>query len=312
MKILVTGGAGFIGSHLVDAYIEAGHHVIIFDNLSTGVKKNLNPQAKFFAVDIRSDQASEIFLSEKPDILNHHAAQIRIDVAAKDPITDLEINTIGLLKLLESAKNEKFLKKVIFASTGGAMYGHKPTPFTESMIPQPLSPYGISKRASELYLYFYKEAHHLPYTALRYANVYGPRQNPYGEAGVISIFCAKLLTGKTPIINGDGLQTRDYVFVADVVRANTFATEKDVGGEFNIGTGKETNVNEIYALVAKNLNLSVVAKHGPPRSGEQKTSSLDSSKAKLELGWEPTVPLEEGIAQTTAFFKSFTRRPSAA
>lgn len=304
MKILVTGGAGFIGSHIVDAYINEGHQVIIFDNLSTGVKKNLNPKAKFFEVDIRSDQASEILLAEKPYILNHHAAQIRVDVSAKNPLLDLDINTIGLLKLLETARKAKFLKKIIFASTGGAMYGQKKTPFNESMIPQPLSPYGISKRASELYLYFYQEEYGFAYTALRYANVYGPRQNPYGEAGVISIFCEKLLTGKTPTINGDGLQTRDYIFVTDVVQANMLATEKNVTGEFNIGTGKETNVNDIYALVVKNLNLSVEAKHGPDRQGEQKTSSLDNSKAKRELGWETTVPLEDGIGQTTTFFKS--------
>lgn len=303
MKILVTGGAGFIGSHVVDAYISAGHEVIIFDNFSTGVKDNLNPKAKFFEVDIRSDEASDVFKKKKPELLNHHAAQIRVDLAAKDPIMDLNVNTVGLLKLLQAGIEANFLKKVIFASTGGAMYGHKQTPFKESMIPQPLSPYGISKRASELYLNFYHKEYGLNYTALRYANVYGPRQNPHSEAGVISIFCDKLLTGKQPVINGDGEQTRDYVFVQDVVNANLLATKKDVTGEYNIGTATETNVNRIYKLVKDQINPDQAAKHGPSRVGEQSTSSVDFSLAKAKLSWKPNIDLDSGIKQTVSFFK---------
>lgn len=307
MKILVTGGAGFIGSHVADAYVEAGHEVVIFDNLSTGVKENLNPQAKFYEVDVRSDQASELFINEKPDILNHHAAQIRVDISVKDPILDATINTTALLRLMEAAKDKNFLKKVIFASTGGAMYGHKPTPFNETMIPQPLSPYGISKRASELYLNFYQEQYGVKYTALRYANVYGPRQNPHGEAGVVSIFCEKLLSDQQPIINGNGTQTRDYVFVSDVVNANMLTTKTDITGEYNIGTALETDVNTIYRLVAQEINPSIQAQHGPPRPGEQKTSSLDYSLAHDEIGWEPTIKLEQGIKRTVEFFKLAAR-----
>ena len=183
------------------------------------------------------------------------------------------------------------------------MYGHKQTPFSEKMIPQPLSPYGISKRASELYLNFYLEEFKIPYIALRYANVYGPRQNPHGEAGVVSILCEKLLTNKQPVINGTGKQTRDYVYVSDVVKANMLATTKDIIGEYNIGTTIETDVNKIYDLVSSNFKPQVKAEHGPPRPGEQKTSSLDYSLAKSQLKWQPSVKLESGIAQTVKFFK---------
>lgn len=304
MKVLVTGGAGFIGSHLVDAYINAGHEVVVFDNLSTGVKNNLNPLAKFYEVDIRSTEAAKIFVKEQPQILNHHAAQIRVDIAARDPILDLDINTIGLLKLLQEAVKHRFLKRVILASTGGAMYGHKPTPFKETMIPQPLSPYGISKRASELYLNFYFEQYGLSYIALRYANVYGPRQNPHGEAGVISIFCDNLLAGKQPIINGDGKQTRDYVYVDDIVSANLAVTDSSLTGEYNLGTGIETDVNQIFALVASAFNSLVKAQFGPPRPGEQVTSSLDSSLAKDKFGWQSKTSLASGIEATVNYFKT--------
>lgn len=304
MKVLVTGGAGFIGSHVADAYIAAGHEVVIFDNLSTGVKENLNPQAKFYEVDIRSDQAAEILVQEKPDILNHHAAQIRVDISVKDPILDATINTISLIRLMEAAKDKGFLQKVIFSSTGGAMYGNQPTPFNENMTAQPLSPYGISKRATELYLNFYHEQYGIKYIALRYANVYGPRQNPHGEAGVVSIFCEKLLSGKQPVINGDGKQTRDYVFVADVVRANILATNLDLIGEYNIGTNTETDVNQIYQLISQEINPQMQALHGPAKTGEQRTSSLDYSLAKEKLEWQPITKLDEGIKQTVAFFKN--------
>jgi UDP-glucose 4-epimerase len=303
MKILVTGGAGFIGSHVVDAYIEAGHQVVVFDDLSTGVKENLNLKARFFEVDICSDRAADILAKEKPHLLNHHAAQIRVDLAAKDPIKDLEINIIGLLNLMETARKGKFLKRVILASTGGAMYGNQKTPFTEGMIPQPLSPYGISKRASELYLNFYQEQYQIPYISLRYANVYGPRQNPYGEAGVVSIFCENLLNSKQPIIFGNGQQTRDYVYISDVVKANLLATQADLTGEYNIGTGIATDVNQIYQLVSHQLGSKVKAKHGPPRPGEQQISSLNCKLAKQKLNWQPQVKLEEGIKKTVSFFR---------
>ena len=303
MKILVTGGAGFIGSHLADAYIDQGHQVIIIDNLSTGVKDNLHPKAKFYELDIRSSAAQDVVKKEQPEIINHHAAQIRVDIAANDPILDANVNIIGFLNLLQAAKDTQSIKKVILASTGGAMYGPKPTPFVETMLPQPLSPYGISKHADELYLYFFRQQYGIDYTALRYANVYGPRQNPYGEAGVISIFCDKLLAGQQPVINGDGTQTRDYVYIADVVKANLLATEKIAVGEYNIGTGIETDVNQIYDLVCQALGKDVQAIHGPPRPGEQPTSRLNFDLAKEKLCWEPTVSLTNGIALTVAFFK---------
>ena len=303
MKILVTGGAGFIGSHVADAYINQGHQVCIIDNLSTGVKANLNPQAKFYELDIRSAEAAAVIQTEQPDLISHHAAQIRVDIAAKDPILDAQINILGFLNLLQAAKNVKSVKKIILASTGGAMYGPKPTPFVETMIPQPLSPYGISKRADELYLYFFKQQYGINYVALRYANVYGPRQNPHGEAGVIAIFCDKFLTHQQPVINGDGQQTRDYVYVSDVVQANLLATEKNVIGEYNIGTSIETDVNQIYDLVRQEFGSDQQAVHGPPRPGEQQTSSLDCSLAQAQLGWQPTVSLKDGIHSTVDFFK---------
>ncbi len=303
MKILVTGGAGFIGSHIADAYINQGHEVVIIDDLSTGVKDNLNPKAKFYQFDIRSSQAAQFIRTQKPNLINHHAAQIRVDIAAKDPILDADHNIIGFLNLLQAAKDTPSVKKIIFASTGGAMYGHQPTPFVETMIAQPLSPYGISKRAGELYLYFYREQYGIDYVALRYANVYGPRQNPHGEAGVVAIFCDNFLTGKQPVINGDGTQTRDYVYISDVVQANLLATDNNVIGEFNIGTGIATDVNQIYDLIRQEFNSTKEVVHGPPRPGEQLTSSLDSSLAQAKLGWSPTVSLQEGIHSTVNFFK---------
>lgn len=304
MKILVTGGAGFIGSHVADAYINQGHQVVIIDDLSTGVKANINPKAKFYEADIRSSPAAQIVLNEQPDLINHHAAQIRIDIAVKDPRLDADVNIFGTLNLLQAAQEAKSVKKIIFASTGGAMYGPKPTPFVETMIPQPLSPYGISKRAGELYLYFYKTQSGINYTALRYANVYGPRQNPHGEAGVVAIFCDNFLTGKQPVINGDGKQTRDYVYVSDVVQANLLATATDVTGEYNIGTGIATDVNTIYNLIRQEFASDKQAIHGPARPGEQPTSSLDYSLAQAKLGWTPTVSLKNGIHSTVEFFKN--------
>lgn len=304
MRILVTGGAGFIASHVVDTYVAAGHEVIVFDDLSTGRKENLNEQAIFFEVDIRSPEAFEIIKREKPDVINHHAAHIHVGRSVLDPQHDADINIFGSLNLLKAAKESGSVSHVIFAATGGAMYGPKPTPFIESMIPQPLSPYGISKRAVELYLFFYQETHGISFTSLRYANVYGPRQNPFGEAGVISIFLEKLKHNEQPVINGDGKQTRDYVFVGDVAHANKLALDKKPSGEFNIGTTIETDVNEIYSLVRQAAGASIEASHGPARAGEQQTSSLDYSKAKNMLGWEPRVDLEQGIKQTADYFLS--------
>jgi len=304
-KILVTGGAGFIGSHIVDRYLDLGHEVVIIDNLVTGKRENVNPKARFYEVDICNKKAVDnVFSKEKPHILNHHAAQMDVRKSVADPIYDAQANIIGLLNLLESGINNG-LKKIIFASSGGVVYGDaEQLPTREDYEPKhPLSPYGVAKLTSEHYLYFYYKNYRLPYVALRYANVYGPRQNPHGEAGVVAIFSQKLLDQKQPIINGDGLQTRDYVYVGDVVNANVLAMEKDISGAFNIGTGEETNVNEIYNLLVKLTSTNFPETHGPAKPGEQKRSCLDTKLAKKILDWQPKVKLEEGLAETVDFFK---------
>lgn len=309
MKILITGGAGFIGSHIVDAYVDAGHDVAVLDDLSTGVRENLDPKATFYEGSVTDKQFVESIVNEvKPEVLNHHAAHIHVGRSVEDPLFDATVNIDGTINLMQALKDVGSCKKVIFASTGGAMYGNKQPPFTEDMMPAPLSPYGVSKRAAELYLGFYHEQYGIPFVALRYANVYGPRQNPHGEAGVVSIFSKRILKDKQPVINGDGTQTRDYVFVDDVVRANMLATTKDIQGAFNIGTSIETDVNEIFRLVNEAFGTDWKEAHGPPRPGEQKTSSLSFQKAKEILGWEPSVKIEEGIRQTVEWFKTHPER----
>lgn len=303
MKILITGGAGFIASHVVDSYLSQGHEVVVIDDLSTGVKKNINPRAKFIPADIREKRLKRIIVKEKPEVINHHAAHIHVSRSVENPQFDAQVNILGSLNIFSAAVAAGSVKKIIFASTGGAMYGNQQTPFTESVVPQPLSPYGISKLSTELYLHFFQEQYGIDYLALRYANVYGPRQNPYGEAGVISIFCENLLSRSQPVINGQGKQTRDYVFVSDVVEANNLALNSDEKGVFNIGTGIETDVNRVYDLVAKHLGSKVKAVHGPPRPGEQQTSSLDYTKARKQLFWQPSVSLDKGIERTVKFFK---------
>lgn len=305
MKILVTGGAGFIGSHVVDGYIKLGHKVVIIDDLSTGRREFINPKAKFYKADIRDRiKVEEIFNIEKPKILNHHGAQISVRDSVDDPIFDAGVNIIGLLNLLESAKKNK-VKKIIFASSGGAVYGEaKKIPTPEDYKPlNPLSPYGISKLASEYYLNFYHKTYDIDYLALRYANVYGPRQNPHGEAGVVAIFSLKLLKGENPIINGHGRQTRDYVYVEDVINANINALESEVTGVFNIGTGIETNVIEIFEGLKNTVDSKIEAKHGPAKFGEQKRSCLDAAMAKKVLGWKAKVDLKEGLRKTVEYFK---------
>lgn len=309
MKILVTGGAGFIGSHVVDAYVADGHDVAILDDLSTGVQENLNPKATFYEGSVTDKQFVESVVNEvKPGVLNHHAAHIHVGRSVEDPLIDATVNIDGTINLMQALKEIGSCKKVIFASTGGAMYGHKPTPFSEDMMPAPLSPYGVSKRAAELYLGFYQEQYGIPFVVLRYANVYGPRQNPHGEAGVVSIFSKRILKNEQPIINGDGTQTRDYVYVGDVVRANMLATTKDIHGPFNIGTSIETDVNEIFRLVNETFGTDWKEVHGPPRPGEQKTSSLSYQKAEEMMGWQPTVAVEEGIKKTVEWFKQHPKR----
>jgi len=295
MKILVTGGAGFIGSHLVDELIKRRHSVAILDNLSEGKKENMlarrslgkggNPKARFYKTDILSLKIADIFKKEKPEIVFHLAAQKNVRKSLEDPIEDARTNILGSLNILKYCKN---IKKFIFSSSGGAIYGNAkiiPTPETE--IANPLSPYGISKLAIEKYL----KALNINYISLRYANVYGPRQDPLGEAGVVAIFINKIKNRQKPIIFGSGKQTRDYIYVSDVVAANTKALEKNITGEFNIGTGKETSVNQLLKLISPEIK----AKYIKAVPGEVQRSCLDIKKAKQMLGWEPKIKLEDGI-----------------
>jgi len=301
MKILVTGGAGFIASHIADAYIAAGHEVVIMDNLITGDKQNLNPKAKFIEMDIRSEELGKIFAAEKFDVVNHHAAQMDVRKSVADPVFDASVNILGGLNLLENCKKHN-VKKFIFASTGGAIYGEQDYfPADEEHPTRPLSPYGISKLTIEKHLFYYHTIFHLPYVVLRYANVYGPRQNPFGEAGVVAVFTTKMLQNSQPVINGDGKQTRDYVFVGDVVRANVKALALNSTDYINIGTGIETDVNELFRHLSKLTGKDMKEMHGPAKDGEQLRSVLENKKAKKVLDWSPTVSLEQGLKQTVEY-----------
>jgi UDP-glucose 4-epimerase len=304
MNILVTGGAGFIGSHVVDAYILAGHSVYIIDDLTTGQRENINPKAHFFQVDIRSGEIESIFKMYSVDVINHHAAQMDVRKSVVDPQYDASVNIAGMLNLMENAMRYG-VKKVIFASTGGAIYGEQDYfPADEDHPMRPLSPYGIAKLATENYLYYYKKVHGISSVILRYANVYGPRQNPHGEAGVVAIFSDALLRGEQPVINGDGLQTRDYVFVGDVVRANVLALTYRDSEIFNIGTGIETDVNTIYASIQAALGSHKPEVHGQAKKGEQLRSVISSQKIGRLLGWKPSVTIKDGLLATVKFFRS--------
>jgi UDP-glucose 4-epimerase len=303
MKIVVTGGAGFIASHIVDAYIQLGHEVYVIDDLSTGQRRNLNPSAKIYTVDIADPEAGKLIAEIKPDVLNHHAAQMDVRRSVADPTFDARINIIGFINLLEASKDAG-VKRVIFSSSGGAVYGDRePIPAGEKHETLPLSPYGVSKLTGELYLGYYHMAFGLPYVALRYANVYGPRQSTLGEAGVVAIFISQLLAGKSPVINGDGKQTRDYVFVGDVVRANVAALDTNYTGAVNIGTGRETDVVTICESLREGVGSPVKAIHGPAKLGEQRRSCLVTSLAQKVLGWRPQVGLKEGLEQTIAYYR---------
>ncbi len=302
-KAIVTGGAGFIGSNLVDALIKEGHQVTIIDDLSTGRKENLNPRAKFHQVDIRSVVVDKIFEEQKPDYLFHLAAQMNVRASVEDPKFDADVNIRGGINLLQSAKKHN-VKKVIFSSTGGAIYGEQDySPADEEHPARPVSPYGVSKLSFEKYLHYFQVEYGLEYVSLRYANVYGPRQSHLGEAGVVAIFYDRLLAGKDAIINGDGKQTRDYVYVDDVVRVNLRAMDYDRSDVFNIGTGVETDVNAIFEMVRQQSGSTQEEKHGPAMPGEQKRSVITFEKAQKNLGWEPKVTLKEGLKLTGEYFK---------
>jgi len=304
MKILVTGGAGFIGSHIVDAYISDGHSVVVVDNLSTGRRENIHPRATFYQVDVRSPDLRSVFEKELPEIVNHHAAQMDIRRSVADPVDDAMTNIVGGLRLFESCREFR-VRKVVFASTGGAVYGEQRYfPADEDHPTNPLSPYGIAKLSSEKYLFYYHQIFGLDATVLRYANIYGPRQNPHGEAGVVAIFAHKMLAGKQPIINGDGTQTRDYTFVGDVVRANQLALDARGFRIYNVGTGIETDVRALFRALRDRLAPSCNESFGPAKPGEQLRSVISCARIHKELGWRPLVYVEEGLERTVASFKA--------
>lgn len=307
MRILLTGGAGFIGSNVADAYVEAGHEVLVVDDLSSGKKENVPAAARFVLCDIASDTAEEAIRTFRPEVVNHHAAQINVRASVADPLRDAEVNVLGTIRLLESCRRHG-VRKFLFASSGGAGYGEQDRfPADEFHPVRPVSPYGASKMSSELYLHFYSAQYGLDYTALRYSNVYGPRQDPHGEAGVVAIFCERLLKGQAAIVNGDGEQTRDYVYVGDVVRANVAALSRGGGRSVNIATGVETSVNVIFRTIRDLSGSKQEEIHGPAMPGEQLRSCLENLLALEELGWYPEVSLEEGLARTLSFFREKIR-----
>jgi UDP-glucose 4-epimerase len=308
MKILVTGGAGFIASNVVDAYVAAGHEVAVVDNLSTGRKENVNPSAKLYTMDIADPRLGDVFADFKPRLVNHHAAQISVPLSVDDPLADAHTNVLGLLNILTNCRQHR-VEKVIYVSSGGVVYGDpKQLPATENFPLQPASPYGIAKYAGELYLKFFAAQCGIKYVALRYSNVYGPRQMPHGEAGVVSIFIQALMAFKAPTIFGDGKCVRDYVYVGDVVEANLKAVERGENVALNIGTGRPTDVNELYHLVGNALHTDIKPLAGPPRRGDLLANYLDATLAGTVLGWKPKVLLAEGVALTAQYFKNLAEK----
>ncbi len=298
MKIIVTGGAGFIGSHIVDAYIKAGHKVVVIDNLLTGFRKNLNKKAKFYKADIR-DSATilRIFKKERPEVVNHHAAIAEVAKSLRDPLPTLEVNVLGTANLLNNfGKYGRGARRFIFASTGGAIYGEpKNLPASEKTPVNPLSPYGLSKKLGEDLIEYYAKQHDFEFVIFRYSNVYGPRQNPKGEAGVVAIFGGLMRLKQRPIIFGDGSKTRDYVFVSDVVHANMLALQKGTGKRMNIGRGERVSDRDIFDAVSSELRYSDKPIYKPFRKGEVRHISLDAKLAKKTIGWQPQVNLGAGI-----------------
>ncbi|MCL6620595.1 MAG: NAD-dependent epimerase/dehydratase family protein [Syntrophobacterales bacterium] len=303
-RVVVTGGAGFIGSHVADRLVAAGWEVAVLDNLSSGRREQVPAAARFLPLDINSREAYEFILDFRPQVIVHHAAQMSVRHSVADPLFDARENILGSLNLCQAAVRSG-VRKFIFASTGGAIYGDAaPVPARESDAPRPECPYGVAKLAVEHYLHFYEREYGLLPISLRYANVYGPRQNGWGEAGVVAIFIEKFLAGEQPVINGDGLQTRDFVYVEDVVTANLLALDHPTSGIFNIGTGQETDILTLYRHLQRLCSSPREPVHGPAKPGEQRRSALNAALARERLGWQPTVALEEGLARTVAAFRA--------
>jgi UDP-glucose 4-epimerase len=313
MKSLVTGGAGFIGSHIVDLLLEEGHDVAVVDNLVGGRRNNVNPSARFYREDIRSTEFRQIMRLEKPEVVFHEAAQMSVKKSTDDPIYDAQVNVLGLLNVLESC-TAVGVRKVVFASSG-ATYGNPDyLPLDEQHPLRPASPYGITKMVAEHYLAYYALDRGLQFTALRYGNVYGPRQDAHGEAGVIAIFTTQLVSGRTPVIHWDGEQVRDYVYVGDVARANVLAATAGDGGTYCIGTGAGTSVNTVYAELCNALGVHVTPDHAPRRAGDLRAAYFDTARARRDLGWQASVSLEQGMVRTVAAFRAdlLERAPVAA
>lgn len=309
-SVLITGGAGFIGSHVADAYLAAGFAVTVLDDLSTGRRENLPPAARFVRADVASPEARDLLADGGFNLVNHHAAQMDVRVSVADPVLDARINLLGLLNLLQGAQRGG-VRRVIFASSGGVVYDERsPVPHREEAPKLPVSPYGVSKLASEYYLAAQARLYGLEVVSLRYANVYGPRQNPHGEAGVVAIFGSRLREGRALTIFGSGEQTRDYVYVEDVARANLAATRARLGplesvdaAAFNVGTGVETSVNELARLMLEASGHTVPVTHQPARAGELLRSALDCAKAARVWGWRPAMSLSEGLKRTYAWIR---------
>ena len=301
--VCITGGAGFIGSHVAEAFVARGDKVLLIDDLSGGRLENVPEGADLHALDIRSPEAAALVRDSGVDLLIHHAAQMDVRRSVENPAFDADVNILGSLNLAEAAR-QGGVKQVIFASTGGAIYGEQDYfPADEQHPARPVSPYGVSKLSFERYLFYFHVAYGLNATCLRYANVYGERQNPHGEAGVVAIFLSKLLAGQAPTINGPGLQTRDYVHVSDVVKANLLAAGKPGFHIFNVGTGVETSVVELYRELARAVGSDLQPTHGPAKPGEQQRSVVDARRIKAELGWPEPLPLRKGIERTAAWFR---------
>jgi UDP-glucose 4-epimerase len=303
MKVLVTGGAGFIGSHLVDRLVEEGHEVIIVDNLVTGKRRNINRAARFYKQDIQSWRLERVFRNERPNVVMHLAAQMDVRKSVEDPMFDAQVNILGTLNVLQQAVKHG-VRKVVFSSSGGAIYGEQEMyPAPESHVTKPLSPYGLSKLCGEQYLSYYQRSSGLQVVSLRYANVYGPRQDPEGEAGVVAIFIQKMLNNEQAVINGNGRQTRDFVFVEDVVEANLAVMGPETQGTYNVGTGAETSINDLFRILVQHTGSTCKEVHGPAKKGEQARSVIDNTRLRHELSWEPKGELSEGLKKTVEYFR---------
>ncbi|HTY61434.1 MAG TPA: NAD-dependent epimerase/dehydratase family protein [Acidobacteriota bacterium] len=306
LKILVTGGAGFIGSHVVDAFLSAGHAVSVVDDLSTGFRHNLAPGVPLHVVDIRDPKLSDVFEAEKPEVVCHQAARANVRESFEKPLLYADVNVLGSLNILECCRRVN-VRKVIYACTGGAVYGPpEELPVTEQHPINPLDPYGASKHHVEHYLHLYEKNYGVSYTSLRYPNVYGPRQNPFGEAGVVAIFARQMLDNKRPVINGSGKQERDFVSVTDIARANLLSLNKGDGEIMNIGSGLATSINMIFSALAGLTGYKEKAEYGPAKAGEVYRIFLNADRAKSIIGWTPKVGLVEGLAATVEYFRKST------